>query len=119
MSNHTKIWNKKKVELIEREKELKNQLEGVANIFEGKTKTILIIAAATGGIALIAYLAYRAFFHKEKKPAVAQEATKAKKVISKKAVLGTLLIEKLVSAGVKLASEQLNKMLDSDGKNKK
>lgn len=119
MSNHTKLWNKKKAELIKREQELKNDLEAVSNIFEGRTKTIIIITLATGGVALLAYVVYRSFFYKEEEKTATQKISAAKKTVKKKAILGTILTEKLVSAGIKFAGEQINQLLQSDANKKK
>ncbi|MEP0368768.1 MAG: hypothetical protein ABJN36_11725 [Cyclobacteriaceae bacterium] len=121
MSNHTKIWNQKKSELIEKEKELRAQLEDVSNIFEGRTKTVLTISAIAGGIALLGYLGYKAFSSEEptKTEKIKKKATKAKKKISKKAVLGTLITERLINAGLAYAGNQLNEILSGNSDKKK
>ncbi|MEO9475052.1 MAG: hypothetical protein ABJG41_05945 [Cyclobacteriaceae bacterium] len=118
MSNHTKIWNKKKSELIEKEKELRAQLEDVSKVFEGRTKTVLTISAITGGIALLGYFGYRAF-SPEKPTKTEKIRKKVKKKIRKKAVLGTLITERLINAGLAYAESQLNEILSGGGTKKK
>ena len=113
MSNHTKIWNKKKSELIAKEKELRAQLEDVSKIFEGRTKTVLTISAIAGGIALLGYLGYKAF-SPEKPTQTEKIKKKVKKKVRKKALLGTLITERLVNAGLTYAGNQLNEILSGN-----
>jgi hypothetical protein len=120
MSSHTKIWTNKRAQLLEKEKQLKDELETVSNLFEGKTKTILLASAITGGLALLLYVGYKAF--SPKKPEVTKKekiTAKAKKKISKQAVIGTLITERLISAGLKFAEDQLSQILSGERKKKK
>lgn len=113
MSNHTKIWSDKKAELILREKELKEELESVSLIFEGKTKKLLIATGAIAVVGLIGYFGYKALSgeKKGKKP-----IKRIKKKVQKKAVIGTMITERLISSVLNYLSIQLDEIFKGNTK---
>lgn len=113
MSKHSKAWTKKKQALIQKEQEFKQELESVSNLFEGRAKMILIISLSTGGLFLILFTIYRIFFKAKPEPKAATQKIKN----TKRTVVRTLITERIMSAILAYAGQQLNQIVK--GKTKK
>ncbi|MFY0599597.1 MAG: hypothetical protein JXR03_07985 [Cyclobacteriaceae bacterium] len=116
MSRHTKKWTEKKAELIQKEKDLKNELETVSNIFEGKSKKALIGTLIFAFVALAGYIGYKSMSPDKKS---SRKKAPSKKKNANKNLIGSLITERLINTGLKYLEERLANSLKGDTKRKK
>lgn len=117
MSERTRAWVSRKQKLTEKEQALKAELDSISTVVEKNGKKILMIAGAAGGIALISYMGYRSF---NKKRLISKSSRKKKKfVIPKKALIGSLVTERLITMAVGYITKKLEQSLVSDDRSKK
>lgn len=110
MSNHTKVWSEKKAQLIQKEKELKEELEKVSSIFEGKTKRVLIISGITLIVGLLGYFGFKSTFSKEKAKKGKSRVKKSSKK-NKKSFVASLITEKMISSLLQYLGNQIGEIL--------
>lgn len=117
MSERTRAWMSKKQQLSQKEQALKAELESISTVVESNGKKILLIAAAAGGIALIGYLGYRSF--SKKTGANSPTSSKKKIVIPKKALIGSLVTERLITMAVGYIANKLEQSFQSEERKEK
>ncbi|MFY0607368.1 MAG: hypothetical protein JXR10_11660 [Cyclobacteriaceae bacterium] len=99
----------KKESLALAEAKIRHELEDVSELFETKTKNILIFSAIGGAVLLGAYGLYSFLGNKEQSP-------KPKKRKKSSYGIQKLLVEKATGAAINYISEELKKSFDKKKK---
>ena len=95
----------KRESIAQAEAKIRQELESVSDIFEDKTKKVLVISAISGAVLLGAYGVYRFLSKDEEKP-------KSKKRKRSSFGIQKLVLEKATSAAVNYLSQELKKSFD-------
>ncbi len=111
MSERTRAWMSKKQQLVQKEKEIKAELDALSTEVESNSKKIALIALAAGSVALIGYLGYRAFSKSENAPTLKVEKKPTAK--PKRAFVSGLITERLISMGISFIAKKLEDSLNS------
>lgn len=111
-SKRSKIWTSKRKELLEKESELRGELDEASDEIESQVKNIAKAAIVVGGVFLISYGLYRAFRKKERYPEPVVEPTLEPKAIQPPTHYPTvsfkrIFMERLASTVVKVVGAQL------------
>lgn len=112
MSERSKAFQSKKALLDQKEREIRMDLEESSTKLEGRAKKVLTIALIAGGVALLGYLAYKAFSKpdveetEEEKPSTTAPTKKVTKA-SPTSALGAVLTERLLTTGLNLLMAKL------------
>ena len=108
MSKHN--IKSKRAELAQREAKIKSELEKVSDLFERKTKQIILISAIGGVVILGAYgifkLVNKSIYEPKKNPAKLKKSFSLKK----------LLIQRATSAAVNYAGKEFRKLAEKEKK---